>query len=188
MPRKISSEPVSVRDIEPEGGPRFWLLPRLEAAYSAMRPREEAEKFEAGLADRERRFVQARTRRRVKPGRRPAPAGPLVSRLQPGRADDVLAEPAPEFWRTRLQEYYQRKEKATAGIVPRVAVLPGMPALPGANNWVPIGPALAARGQADGRPAIGGRTSRLAIAASGSRMYAATANGGVFRSDDGGDS
>src|SRR5262249_46762910 len=51
-------------------------------------------------------------------------------------------------------------------------------------NWVPVGPAVAARGQADGRPSIGGRTSRFAIVAGGSRIYAATANGGGVRSHD----
>ena len=189
MPPKSSSKPVAARDIEPEGGPRSWLVPRLEAAHSAMRPREDADELEAGLAARERRVVKAATQAKGKPkARRRAPAGALVSRLQPGRGDDVLAEPSRDFWRTRLQDYYERKGKIAEAMASGAALAAGMPALPGANNWVPIGPAVAARGQADGRPAIGGRTGRIAIAAGGSRMYAATANGGVFRSDNGGDS
>ena len=100
MPRKSSSKPVSARDIEPEGGPRSWLVPRLEAAHSAMRPREEADRLEAGLAARERRVVKAASQAKGKPKpRRRAPVGALVSRLQPGRADDVLAEPSRDFWR-----------------------------------------------------------------------------------------
>ena len=63
---------------------------------------------------------------------------------------------------------------------------PIAPVQPPASNWVPIGPSVVRRGQAAGTPAMAGRTSGLAIAPGGSRIYAASANGGVWRSDDGG--
>jgi hypothetical protein len=53
-------------------------------------------------------------------------------------------------------------------------------------NWIPIGPTATRKGQAAGLPPVSGRTSDIAIAPGGMRVYAATANGGVWRSDDGG--
>ena len=61
-----------------------------------------------------------------------------------------------------------------------------MPGVPGVTNWVPIGPSAVAKGQPDGRPAISGRASGIAIAPGVSRVYVCTADGGVWRSDDGG--
>jgi len=156
-----------------DSGPRGWLTPVLESAYSKLVPRDQAPPP-------------------LKPGtsrvaRAPAKPAPLASRLQPGRGDDVLRKVPRDFWERRLSEYKRRKvDAALAHPGARAVPLPGQPALPGANNWVPIGPAVAARGQAVGRPTIGGRVSGLAIAPGGARVYAATANGGVFRSDDNG--
>jgi hypothetical protein len=63
---------------------------------------------------------------------------------------------------------------------------PIAPVQPPASNWVPIGPSVVRRGQAAGTPAMAGRISGLAVASGGFRVYAASANGGVWRSDDGG--
>ena len=178
--------------LHPEGGPRSWLLPMVESAHSVMRPKAAEESTaQAALATAERATVLANITDGGGDGGGDGVVepGPLRSRLRPG-ATDVLADPPRDFWRTRLREYYRRKAAAAelrAAALEPGALEPGMPAVPGVNNWVPIGPSVASRGQADGRPAIAGRTSRLAIAAGGARMYAATANGGVFRSDDGGD-
>jgi len=60
--------------------------------------------------------------------------------------------------------------------------------VPGANNWVPIGPSVVRKGQATGGPPVSGRVSGIAIAPGGSRVYVASADGGVWRSDDGGSS
>jgi hypothetical protein len=65
-------------------------------------------------------------------------------------------------------------------------LLEGLAAVPGQNNWTPIGPSVIARGQTASRAAISGRVSGIAIAPGGSRMYVATANGGVWRSDNAG--
>ncbi|MGA9343540.1 MAG: hypothetical protein WBV37_00435, partial [Nocardioidaceae bacterium] len=136
MPRKTSPKPLSARDIEPEGGPRSWMLPRLEAAHTAMRRREDAATDEAARASSELRFVKARSQAARPPKARHAKAAPLVSRLQPGRADDVLAEPTHDFWRTRFQEYYVRKAKTAAAVAGAPGLAPAMPAVPGANNWI----------------------------------------------------
>ncbi|MGE4560332.1 MAG: WD40/YVTN/BNR-like repeat-containing protein, partial [Desulfobulbus sp.] len=53
-------------------------------------------------------------------------------------------------------------------------------------SWVSIGPSSARRGQASTFPAISGRVSGIALPRRGQRLYIATANGGVWRSDDGG--
>jgi hypothetical protein len=56
--------------------------------------------------------------------------------------------------------------------------------VPGANNWVALGPSVVRRGQASGNPPISGRVARIAVAPGESRVYAASAEGGVWRSDD----
>jgi hypothetical protein len=69
----------------------------------------------------------------------------------------------------------QRGDKPPAPPVPA----PGV-------NWIPIGPTAVRRGQVGGNPPVSGRTADIAIAPGGLRAYAATANGGVWRTDDGG--
>ena len=89
----------------------------------------------------------------------------------------------------RARQAKARKEAGTP-LAARSAFLhaaaPAAPGVPGTNNWVPIGPSVVRRGQPSGRPAISGRASGIAIAPGGSRVYVATADGGVWRSDDGG--
>src|SRR6266550_4641995 len=63
---------------------------------------------------------------------------------------------------------------------------PTPPVPPPATNWIPIGPSVVRRGQAGGAPPVSGRTVDVAIAPGGTRVYAATANGGLWRSDDSG--
>ena len=182
MAGKRRRDVVVTDEIEPEGGPRSWLLPMVESAHSAMIPREEAASRISAAAERSAVRARIRGRARAKGG----PPAAIVSSLQPGLVGEFLAAPERGFWLSRMREYYARKGAAVGPVPahgPRAAALP---AVPGANNWVPVGPAVAAGGQADGRPSIGGRTSRFAIVAGGSRIYAATANGGVFRSDDAG--
>jgi hypothetical protein len=52
--------------------------------------------------------------------------------------------------------------------------------------WVPIGPAAVLRGQADTTPRVSGRVRALAVHPGGQRVYAGTANGGVWYSEDAG--
>gem|GEM_PF-1799519 len=56
------------------------------------------------------------------------------------------------------------------------------------RKWINIGPSASLNGQAANNPIVGGRITDLALSRDGQRVYAATAGGGVWRSDDGGDS
>ncbi|MGK7915206.1 MAG: hypothetical protein AB4038_06605 [Prochloraceae cyanobacterium] len=64
---------------------------------------------------------------------------------------------------------------------------PQPPLPPPANNWIPIGPSVLRQGQMPSRSAMAGRIAGLAVSSSASRVYAASANGGVWRSDDSGE-
>lgn len=52
--------------------------------------------------------------------------------------------------------------------------------------WQPLGPCSLLAGQAAGRPRVSGRVNALAVHPDGQRLYAASANGGVWSSTDGG--
>jgi len=54
------------------------------------------------------------------------------------------------------------------------------------NVWVPIGPSATVQGQANSRPRVAGRVRDLAVSDDGLRVYAATANGGLWYSGDAG--
>ena len=52
--------------------------------------------------------------------------------------------------------------------------------------WQPLGPASLLGGQAEGNPRVSGRVNAICVHDAGQRMYAASANGGVWYSKDGG--
>ncbi|MEO6525026.1 MAG: hypothetical protein ABIP93_00210 [Gemmatimonadaceae bacterium] len=54
--------------------------------------------------------------------------------------------------------------------------------------WQSLGPAALLGGQAEGSPRVSGRVNALAVHTDGQRVYAASANGGVWYSKDGGTS
>jgi hypothetical protein len=90
----------------------------------------------------------------------------------------------PEDFRLQRMRQYRARHPATAaglGVAPPESPLPAP-----ANNWVPLGPSVLRQGQAGNRPAVSGRIAGLAVAPGGQRLYAGTANGGVWRSDDSG--
>ena len=60
------------------------------------------------------------------------------------------------------------------------------PASSRTNLWIPLGPQTVVGGQAEGNPRITGRIDALAVHPLGERLYAASANGGVWYSGDGG--
>lgn len=168
-----------------DGGPRKWLIPVLESAYTRLVPRDQEE------TDTVKRTGKKLTQHAFKKQKLPREPSPLASNLQPGKGGEVLAEIPRDFWEKQLHLYQQRKASSISrmrtislaeGIIPPL----GMAAVPGENNWVPIGPSVVARGQPIGRPSIGGRVSKFAIAPGGFVMFCATANGGIFRSDDAG--
>jgi hypothetical protein len=141
-----------------ERGPAGWLLPILESAYTRLIPREV---YEQEIAAR----------------------GPSIA------AADVESTPRPtlsdapqNLWQDRLAEYKRRKLTAAVAEGPAIAG----PMVPGAKNWAPLGPSVVMEGQARGFPPVAGRVSGIAVAPGGRIVYAATANGGVFKSVDGG--
>jgi len=52
--------------------------------------------------------------------------------------------------------------------------------------WQPLGPAVLLAGQAEGLPRVSGRVNALCVHPDGQRAYAASANGGVWATIDGG--
>ena len=158
-------------------GPAEWLLPQLEEAYTKLQPKALAEAPpRPGVAGK----PTARAARGTIPRR-----GAFVSTHQEGLGESVLAGLTRTYWQDRLQEFHARR--TTAAIARRaVPPAPGMPAIAGMNNWTPLGPAIVARGQTDTRAPVSGRIAGIAVAPGGGRMYVATANGGVWRSDDSG--
>ena len=71
-------------------------------------------------------------------------------------------------WEDVLREYKQRKVRTLARAMPGALVPPpGMPAIPGQNNWTPLGPSIIARGQTANRAAVSGRVCGMAIAPGG---------------------
>jgi hypothetical protein len=74
-------------------------------------------------------------------------------------------------------------EDEESGLSP-IAAPPTPPAPPPANNWIPLGPSVLRKGQGGTLPSTSGRCNGIAVASGGTRLYAAAANGGVWRSDD----
>jgi hypothetical protein len=103
--------------------------------------------------------------------------------------DDRLKPPPADHWLKNMQEY-RKRQLMTLELLDRVEVKGDRPepfSPPPAVNWIPIGPSVAMQGQGATRPAVSGRVSGVTIAPGGNRVYVATANGGVWRSNDGGD-
>jgi hypothetical protein len=95
--------------------------------------------------------------------------------------------PAPEtMWRDILLDYKRRKAAAVVSVAARPLTAAGPAALPTSRNWLPLGPSVVLNGQTIGSQPVAGRVGGLAIASGGTLVYAASANGGVFRSRDGG--
>lgn len=108
----------------------------------------------------------------------------FVSALQPDRRGSHALSPLPpDYWLSSLRAFHQRRFDERKDAKHRKS---GDPGVPGSTNWVPIGPSVARKGQAAGHPGMGGRVARIAVAPGGSRVYVASALGGVWRSDDGG--
>jgi hypothetical protein len=144
----------------------------LEETYMRIRPKEEAE----GQARERPPKPAAAAAALVK-------AGKFASAYHEGEGESVLARLPRTHWQDVLSEYHKRRVAKRAAVA---ALAPGMPAVQGQNNWTPLGPSVVARGQTQNRAPISGRVSGIAIAAGGTRVYVASANGGVWRSDDAG--
>jgi len=143
-------------------GPIGWLLPTLESSYAPL--------VQRGVSYGANAVAMA------------------VSSLRPAKAA-TLAAVAPTTWRDVMLAYKQRKASRVAP-PPGPAKALAAPAafVPGARNWQPLGPTVVLHGQTVGNQPVAGRVARLAIAPGAAVVYAATANGGVFRSNNGGTS
>ena len=159
-----------------EHGPANWFLPTVESAYTQLKPRDTQEAPAASVKSAKRSAKPVRAK------------SAFTSALQPERGQDVLEVVDNNLWRDRLAEYKKRKAAAAARPLAQLAtrIAPPAPAVAGATNWAPLGPSVVMNGQAQGEPPIAGRIPGVAVASGGLIVYAASANGGVFRSDDGG--
>lgn len=97
----------------------------------------------------------------------PLETGPLDPTLPPG------------YWADRVRQLRARVAAVSpATEAAELAVAPG--------PWIPVGPSIVRQAAATPHPATSGRVAGIAVAPGGTRVYVATANGGVWRSDDGG--
>jgi hypothetical protein len=136
-----------------------------------------------GPAARIQAFAELRALTR--PGKRRAADAAALDR------DGTLKPPDPDHYATMRRRWRERVIEYRSGLTPKTkqrGIRPMPPPPPPATSWIPIGPSVVRRGQAAGAPAVSGRAVDIAIAPGGTRSYLATANGGVWRSDDGGTS
>lgn len=162
LPRRV---PAPERE---QDGPRGWFLEQMECSLIRL--------AETGSPSPPRVSSPAR--------------GAFRSRLLPEAGEEILHAADAAHWLDRLREYKERKSSvhhATRGIAPS-APTPGAPSIPGAINWVSLGPTVVHHGQTAGEESVGGRVSGLAATTNGTTIFAASACGGVFRSDDAGTS
>jgi photosystem II stability/assembly factor-like uncharacterized protein len=95
------------------------------------------------------------------------------------------------LWRDAYDEFRRRRQQDSDAVTAAVAApAPGAvaaPMVPQGVNWLPLGPTVVMNGQTGGneRQPVAGRVAGLAIGPGGTVIYAASANGGVFRSRDG---
>ena len=110
-------------------------------------------------------------------------------RFLAGKRGPVGADQLREALRARRRQQAEEIAPATTAVAPRARR--GERAAPDLGQphlWLPIGPSVVLTGQAGGRPRVAGRVRDLQVASDGLRAYAATANGGVWFTDDAGES
>ncbi len=160
-------------EVEPEGGPIDRLQSMLDERLAV--PHEKSGDDDEGDGES------------VRPAGGPAPEGPGGADIEAHEADAAREGRGTgrlgELRRERLAEYRERQQGRLAEAAPDV---PAAPAPPPQNNWIPIGPSVVLQGQVSNRANVSGRVAGVAVAAGGLRIYVAAANGGVWRSDDGG--
>src|SRR5579872_4228508 len=107
-------------------------------------------------------------------------ASPLIARGAARTGPHTTPVPSTTNWRDVLVEYRKRKHSPA-----RARLAAPAPVVPGGQNWLSLGPTVVLNGQTVGNQPVGGRVSGIAVGPGGQIVYAASANGGVFRSDDG---
>jgi hypothetical protein len=150
-------------------GPEDWLFPTLESAYARLIPRDQPE-----------------TQTRAAATEPSASTATFASRFRSGEGESFLATAARDLWVDRLAKYKRRKALRAREKSAWAETAPVGPVAFGQKHWAPLGPSVVVNGQALGSPSVAGRVSGIAVALGGQVVYAASANGGVFRSVDGG--
>ncbi len=158
---------------EPQGGPANRLRAMIDERLAT--PHEKSEDDEAGEAP-------------AAPARGPslAPEEEEEEEVEEEGKEPPVPPLPPTFRKDRIAEYRARQQ-AKVDDEGR-GVRPLAPAPPPANNWIPIGPSVVLKGQVSNQANVSGRVGGIAVAPGGSRVYLAAANGGVWRSEDGGTS
>lgn len=111
-----------------------------------------------------------------------------MTSAEPGQPPED--SPLPSDSRRQLVREYRRRQQAQQQPPAPPGPGGGNPEQPEApqplpaNNWIPIGPSVVRQGQGAVKPATSGRTPAIAVAPGGTRVYIGAANGGVWRSDD----
>lgn len=165
---------------EPEGGPHLRQRHFLAERLVRLRPK--------GTQDKEPEVGAAEP-----------PLEPEVGAAAPPAGDD---SPLPPNYRRNLMKEYRRRRRAQlqmpsaappveadegesgSRLAAPAGPAPAPPAQPPANNWIPIGPSVVRQGQTGTKAAVSGRVPAIAVAPNGTTVYVGTANGGVWRSDD----
>ena len=170
---------------EPEGGPGARTRAFLNGRRTPLRPKKSGEEELSFRATDQRKLFSDVPDQRLE--------GAGATQL-----DGMLEAPfAPGFRRHLIREYRRRQQRDIIGpegkrtrssTRPEGPSFYSAPAPPPANNWIPIGPSVVRQGQAATKPSTSGRVVSIAVAPGGLRMYAAAANGGIWRSEDGGKS
>lgn len=150
-----------------------------------------AKKIESNTLDRQRAFLRQRFAQLRSPDT-PDVSFSIPAAMTPDAGTPGGSAPLPQAFHKNLMTSYRQRQSATVGdagpstseAVENLSFEAPLPAP--FNNWVPLGPSVLRQGQAVSRPAVSGRVAGIAVAPGGLRVYVASANGGVWRSDDGG--
>jgi len=178
---------------EPEEGPLARQRAFLEERLARLRPAEEAEP--EGEEPERSEVLDALTAAAPPPAAAGGPPGQpdrreLIRQYRRRQRDKLEKEgggPAPEA--DAKEGPRDGNGEGTSGNPSSLAAgaeVPQPPVPPPADNWIPIGPSVVRQGQGGVKPPTSGRTVGVAVAPGGTRAYVATANGGVWSSDDSG--
>ena len=200
--QQVEGERDVVMEPEPEGGPLARQRAFLEERLARLGPVEEVMP-EAEALERAR-ILDASTAGAAPPGGEPgeravAPGGPpsqldrreLIRQYRQRQRDKLRMEgrePAPGADEAEARDEGEGEDPSPGNPSSAGADFrpPQPPVPPPANNWIPIGPSVLRQGQGGVKPPTSGRVAGIAVAPGGTRLYIATANGGVWRSDDAG--
>lgn len=144
---------------------------------------EEPEFDEPG--SRKMAFFQSRLS--LTPEEMASPSASPAPRLPEGYRSSLVTE-----YRARSRAHLSATSPRALAATPMAAPAPrakrqvrfASPADPSTLNWVSIGPSVGLNGLIATKTPVSGRVTGIAPCAGGRRVYVATANGGVWRSDD----